>query len=378
MASRTPRRPARPRPTSSPRRPRTGSATGARWRPGCAPAPSTTSWASATWSAPGAPLRVLIEQDRLTSAILWGPAGTGKTTLAQVVAATTAKTFVPLSAVNAGVKDVREAIDEARRRLGEQGRGTILFIDEVHRFNKSQQDVLLPAVEEGLRGPHRGHHREPLLRGELAPAEPGHAVAPRAPRPTPTCAEVIRRGLEAEEAARRARTPWRPWWSVADGDARAALGTLEVAVALAGDGPDHRRRRGAGPGRPAPAPGRRRPLRPGERVHQVDAGLGPRRRRCTGWPGCSRRARTPGSSPGASSSWPARTSGWPIPMALVVADAAARAVEFVGLPEAQLNLAQAVVYLACAPKSNRVTVGPGSGPRRRAGRPPGRRPDPPA
>src|SRR5476649_1281132 len=100
--------------------------------------------------APGAPLRALVEKDRLTSAILWGPPGTGKTTLASVIATVTAKSFVPLSAVNAGVADVRRAIEEARRRLGEQGQGTILFIDEVHRFNKSQQDALLPSVEDGL------------------------------------------------------------------------------------------------------------------------------------------------------------------------------------------------------------------------------------
>ena len=99
---------------------------------------------------PGAPLRALIEPDRLTSAILWGPPGTGKTTLASVVATATAKHFVPLSAVTAGVKDVREVVEGARRLLGEQGRGTILFLDEVHRFNRSQQDALLPSVEEGL------------------------------------------------------------------------------------------------------------------------------------------------------------------------------------------------------------------------------------
>ena len=99
---------------------------------------------------PGAPLRVLVEADRLGSVILWGPAGTGKTTLARLLADATSKAFVPLSAVASGVKDVREALEEARRRLGEQGQGTILFVDEVHRFNKSQQDVLLPGVEDGL------------------------------------------------------------------------------------------------------------------------------------------------------------------------------------------------------------------------------------
>ena len=95
----------------------------------------------------GRPLRILVEQDKLSSAIFWGPPGTGKTTLALAVAGTTKRAFEQLSAVTAGVKDVREVIDAARHRLGRHGQGTILFLDEIHRFSKSQQDALLPAVD---------------------------------------------------------------------------------------------------------------------------------------------------------------------------------------------------------------------------------------
>src|SRR6185295_1747712 len=98
----------------------------------------------------GRPLRLLIESDRLTSVVLWGPPGTGKTSIARLIAGATRKAFEPLSAVSAGVKDVREVAERARHRLGEHGQGTILFLDEVHRFSRTQQDALLPHVEEGL------------------------------------------------------------------------------------------------------------------------------------------------------------------------------------------------------------------------------------
>src|SRR5262249_51594144 len=98
-------------------------------------------------TGPGAPFRKLIDHDAAMSVVLWGPPGTGKTTLAHVVSEVTRRRFTELSAVTAGVKDVRAAIDTARRDLGLTGTQTVLFIDEVHRFNKAQQDALLPAVE---------------------------------------------------------------------------------------------------------------------------------------------------------------------------------------------------------------------------------------
>jgi len=303
--------------------------------------------------APGAPLRVLVEQDRLTSAILWGPPGSGKTTLALVAAAASAKAFVPLSAVTAGVADVRQAVEEARRRLGEQGQGTILFVDEVHRFNRAQQDALLPAVEEGLvvfigattENPYFAVNSPLLSRSTLWRLEPLTDDDVR---------EVVRRGLRAEGASATEEAV-EALVSVADGDARAALGTLEVARALAGDRvidvADVERARAG------------RLLHQGPDAHYDQASALIKSIR--------------GSDPDAGLYWLARMLeagedarfiarrlvilasedvGLADPMALVVADAAARAVEFVGLPEAQLNLAHAVVYLAAAPKSNRVTV----------------------
>jgi putative ATPase len=309
---------------------------------------------------PGAPLRVLVESDRLGSVILWGPPGSGKTTLARLLADLTDKAFVPLSAVTAGVKEVRDAIDGARRRLGERGQGTILFVDEVHRFNKAQQDVLLPAVEDGLVVLVGATTENPFFEVN-APLMSRATLWRLEPLSEEDLGEVVERalaaeGIEAEAAAVASLV------ASADGDARAALTTLEVASVLAA-------RRGANGG------DRRITLddvgraRDGRLYHQ---GIDDHYDQASAFIKSIR-----GSDPDAGVYWLARMLeagedprfiarrlvilasedvGMADPRGLLVADAAARAVAMVGLPEAALNLAHAVVYLACAPKSNRVTV----------------------
>jgi putative ATPase len=118
----------------------------------------------------GSWLRNAIEHDVLSSVILYGPAGTGKTTLARIIANTTHAEFVEVSAVTGTVKDLRREVDAAEQRLLVGGRRTILFVDEIHRFNRSQQDALPPCRRGPYRGPGGCHHREPLLRGQLRPA----------------------------------------------------------------------------------------------------------------------------------------------------------------------------------------------------------------
>ena len=302
---------------------------------------------------PGRPLRRLVERDRLTSAIFWGPPGTGKTTLALAVAGSTARAFEQLSAVTAGVRDVREVIERARQRLGERGQGTILFLDEIHRFSKAQQDALLPAVEDGTLTLIGATTENPFF--EVNPPLRSRSTLFRLePLPRAAIRALIERGLEAEGAAAGSEAI-DLLVERAGGDGRQVLTSLEVACALADGAPialDHVE---AALGTSA--------LRYGRDDHYdvISAFIKSMR----------------GSDPDAAIYWLARMLeagedarfiarrivifasedvGMADPAALQVAVAAAQAVEHVGLPEAQLNLSQAVIHMATAPKSNSATT----------------------
>jgi putative ATPase len=299
----------------------------------------------------GSALRVQIADDRVRSAIFFGPPGTGKTTLARIVAATTGAAFEELSAVSASVSDVRATLARARERLGTQGQRTILFLDEIHRFNKAQQDALLPAVEEGLltlvgattENPYFEVNSALLSRVQLFELQSlSQAELER----------VIRRG-EGELGVELSDEVRELIATRAGGDARSALTILEVAAQTAAGAEIIEAH--------VEDAARKRPLlydKGGDAHYDFTSAFIKSMR---------------GSDPDASVYYLAamleggedprfiarrmivlasEDIGTADPRALLVATAAAHAVEYVGLPEARLNLSHAAIYLALAPKSN--------------------------
>ncbi len=315
--------------------------------------------------APGKPLREAIERDLLQSIILWGPPGTGKTTLARIIADTTKARFVSFSAVLSGIKEIREVMTEAERLRRSTGRRTIVFIDEIHRFNRAQQDAFLPRVEAG----------DIVLIGattENPSFEVNAALLSRSK-------VFVLRGLTTEEVADiltralhdRERGLGREDVTVdedalqaialyANGDARSALNLLELSVAAAPAGVEGGRR--VDKARVEQTIQRRALLydKSGEEHYNLISALHKSMRN---------------SDPDAAVYWLARMVeagedplyiarrlvrfasedvGNADPQALTVAVAAKDAVHFIGMPEGNTALAQAAIYLATAPKSNAV------------------------
>jgi putative ATPase len=309
-------------------------------------------------------LRRLLKADRLGSVIFYGPPGTGKTTLARLLATESQKRFVQLSAVTSGVKELRAALDAARDELAGGGRGTLLFVDEIHRFNKAQQDALLPDVEEGVvvflgattANPFFAVNSALVSRSQIFQLEP---LSPDDVK------ILLRRALKDEYRGlgrhdiRMADEALDYLAQVCDGDARRALAALEIGV-LSSD---------------------RRPIEftrqlaeesVQRKAVQYDADGDAHYDTASALIKSIR-----GSDPQAAIYWLARMLeggedirficrrliiaasediGNADPQALPLAVAAMQACEFIGLPECQLTLAQAVTYLATAPKSNAATV----------------------
>jgi putative ATPase len=306
---------------------------------------------------PEGPLRRFVAAGELTSMILWGPAGTGKTTLARIMATSAGYATESLSAVTSGVKEVREALTRARERLGEQGQRTVLFIDEVHRFNKSQQDLLLPATETGqvvligatTENPYFEVNAALMSRSTLWRLRPLEAS---------DLEILVRRGVDLRASAITDEA-LEAITSASDGDARVALTTLDTAIILARatEGNDD--------------------VVTIEQVSQARDGRLYHQSRDTHYDQISAFIKSVrGSDPDGALYWlvtmlesgesprflarrlvilASEDIGLADPMGLVLADAAARTVEFIGLPEGRLTLAHATLTLALMPKSNSVT-----------------------
>jgi putative ATPase len=305
---------------------------------------------------PGTPLRRLVESEAPMSLFLWGPPGTGKTTLAYVVSNVTKRRFVEISAVSAGVKDVRAAIDNARRELGMTGRQTVLFVDEVHRFNKAQQDALLPAVENrwvtfigattenpffSVISPLLS--RSLLLTLESLSDDDIRAVLERAVSDPRGLGGRVTLAPEALDHLVR----------LAGGDARRSLTYLEAAALLAEDITVEVVEK-------AVDKAAVRYDRQGDQHYDVISAFIKSMRGSDADAALHYLARMieAGEDPRFIARriviFASEDVGMADPTCLQTAVAAAQAVQLIGLPEGQINLAHAVIHCALAPKSNAV------------------------
>jgi putative ATPase len=318
---------------------------------------------------PGKPLRQAIDSGQLHSMILWGPPGTGKTTLARLIAQRSDAVFIAMSAVMAGVKDVRAAVERAQAERASSGRGTVLFLDEVHRFSKSQQDTFLPYLEDGTLTFIGATTENPSFELNSALLSRARVYVLKSLGES-DIAQLLRRALADEERglAREGLAVDEDALALlaqaADGDGRRALNMLEIAGDLAVER-DGRRVLTRDQAVEVASGGRRRFDKGGEQFYDQISALHK----------CVR-----GTDPDAALYWfcrmidggcdPAYLArriarmavediGLADPRGLQIAMDAWEAHERMGSPEGDLALANAVVYLACAPKSNAVYAGYG-------------------